>query len=307
MGASAPFSFGFGGRHTICAMGLVKCPLSYSGSKYRLLPRLLPLFPRDCPAFVDLFGGGGTVCMNHKGSGRTVYSEKDAMVCGVVRTLRDSDGEALAEWLKAKADEVGLMRGTPRERAKEANAHGYARLVGEYNASRDPRLLLLIGMYSLNGGIRFNSRGEFNYPLGHDEMNASKLANVKRAHEALQGVEIVQGDAFSFPFGTLPKGSFVYMDPPYRLAEAVYNGGWAEADSDKVMEMADSLNGMGMTFGLSEAFRLNGRDNPALREWALGRGYDVHEFDVRYSNMRHGEHSLPDAECYITNAKAGLW
>lgn len=35
-----------------------KSPFNYIGGKYKLLPQLLPLFPKDAETFVDLFAGG---------------------------------------------------------------------------------------------------------------------------------------------------------------------------------------------------------------------------------------------------------
>ena len=44
-------------------MQLIESPINYMGSKYKLLDRLIPLFPK-AKTFVDLFAGGGSVYMN---------------------------------------------------------------------------------------------------------------------------------------------------------------------------------------------------------------------------------------------------
>ena len=43
-----------------------RSPIRYSGSKYTLLPQLIPLFPdkSEVDYFFDLFGGSGTVSLN---------------------------------------------------------------------------------------------------------------------------------------------------------------------------------------------------------------------------------------------------
>lgn len=43
-------------------MEYVKSPLNYTGGKYKLLPQLLELFPKQVNTFVDLFAGGGGMC-----------------------------------------------------------------------------------------------------------------------------------------------------------------------------------------------------------------------------------------------------
>lgn len=40
-------------------MEYVKSPLNYTGGKYKLLPQLLELFPKQVNTFVDLFAEGG--------------------------------------------------------------------------------------------------------------------------------------------------------------------------------------------------------------------------------------------------------
>lgn len=42
----------------------IKSPLNYVGGKYKLLPQILPLFPKNIDTFVDLFGGGFNVGIN---------------------------------------------------------------------------------------------------------------------------------------------------------------------------------------------------------------------------------------------------
>lgn len=43
---------------------MMKSPLNYIGGKYRLLPQILPLFPKQINTFVDLFAGGLDVSIN---------------------------------------------------------------------------------------------------------------------------------------------------------------------------------------------------------------------------------------------------
>ena len=43
---------------------MIKSPLNYIGGKFRLLPQLLPLLPKDIDTFVDLFAGGLDVALN---------------------------------------------------------------------------------------------------------------------------------------------------------------------------------------------------------------------------------------------------
>lgn len=42
----------------------IKSPLNYTGGKHKLLPQILPLFPKEINTFVDLFTGGCNVAVN---------------------------------------------------------------------------------------------------------------------------------------------------------------------------------------------------------------------------------------------------
>ena len=42
-------------------MKYLESPIFYMGNKYKLLKQLIPLFPKQCDTFLDLFGGSGVV------------------------------------------------------------------------------------------------------------------------------------------------------------------------------------------------------------------------------------------------------
>ena len=53
---------------------MIQSPLNYTGGKYKLLPQILPLFPKDIDVFVDLFCGGCNVGVNVE-SNRVIYND----------------------------------------------------------------------------------------------------------------------------------------------------------------------------------------------------------------------------------------
>ena len=55
---------------------LIQSPLNYTGGKYKLLPQILPLFPKEIDCFVDLFCGGCNVGINID-SKRVIYNDVD--------------------------------------------------------------------------------------------------------------------------------------------------------------------------------------------------------------------------------------
>lgn len=55
---------------------IIQSPLNYTGGKFKLLPQILPLFPKNIDIFVDLFCGGANVGVNVE-SNRTILNDTD--------------------------------------------------------------------------------------------------------------------------------------------------------------------------------------------------------------------------------------
>ena len=53
---------------------VIQSPLNYTGGKFKLLPQILPLFPKNIDIFVDLFCGGANVGVNVK-SNRIILND----------------------------------------------------------------------------------------------------------------------------------------------------------------------------------------------------------------------------------------
>ena len=53
---------------------IIQSPLNYTGGKFKLLPQILPLFPKNIDIFVDLFCGGANVGVNVK-SNKTILND----------------------------------------------------------------------------------------------------------------------------------------------------------------------------------------------------------------------------------------
>ena len=64
----------------------LKNPFNYIGGKYKLLPQILPLFPKKIDKFVDLFGGGGEVSLNVNAK-QVVYNDKCKPLVNIFRNL----------------------------------------------------------------------------------------------------------------------------------------------------------------------------------------------------------------------------
>lgn len=279
-------------------MEYVKSPLNYTGGKYKLLPQLLELFPKQVNTFVDLFAGGGDVSVNVKAE-KVVFNDlmwqvpemlQEFKKIGVEESLRKIDGYISSYDL-----------------SKE-NKEGYLALRELYNKGKsDPLMLYTLICYSFNNQIRFNNKGAYNMPFGKDRSSFNPTLREKFIIfvQRLQSMEIQfsSKDFRELDLDTLGENDFVYCDPPYLITVASYNenGGWGEQAERDLLAKLDTLDKAGVKFGLSNVFESKGKENIILKEWA--KGYTVHYLDHTYSNCSYHkkDKQSKDIEVFITN------
>jgi DNA adenine methylase len=76
--------------------------------------------------------------------------------------------------------------------------------------------LIFLNKTCFNGLFRHNKKGEFNVPFGrYKNPSIYDKENIVKVNKALKDTEIFCGD-FTSSSEYIQKGSFVYLDPPYR-------------------------------------------------------------------------------------------
>ena len=267
---------------------MIQSPLNYTGGKYRLLPQILPLFPKKIGTFVDLFCGGCNVGVN-AACLRVEYNDGSVQLIRLLQTLRATPQKQLLEKIYAIIAQYGLSL---------VSQHGYdyygcdsSRGLGPYNKEKflalraaynqgcaegktgpeQDILLYVILVYAFNNQIRFNSKGEFNLPVGKRDFNAKMEQKLLDFTAKLQEQESVFSccDFRQYDISHLESSDFVYADPPYLITCATYNenGGWGEQDEKDLLAFLDSLHEKGVRFALSNVLRSKGRENAILLEW----------------------------------------
>ena len=267
---------------------MIQSPLNYTGGKYRLLPQILPLFPQKIGTFVDLFCGGCNVGVN-AACLRVEYNDGSVQLIRLLQTLRATPQKQLLEKIYAIIAQYGLSL---------VSQHGYdyygcdsSRGLGPYNKEKflalraaynqgcaegktgpeQDILLYVILVYAFNNQIRFNSKGEFNLPVGKRDFNAKMEQKLLDFTAKLQEQESVFSccDFREYDISPLGSSDFVYADPPYLITCATYNenGGWGEQDEKDLLAFLDSLHEKGVRFALSNVLRSKGRENAILLEW----------------------------------------
>ena len=280
-------------------MEYIKSPLNYTGGKFKLLPQLLDLFPKDINTFVDLFGGGGNVAVNVEAK-HIIYNDIVWHIPEMLQAFRSYGAEKSLEQIDSYIAEYELTK---------ENKEGYLALRERYNSSNpmDPIMLYTLICYAFNWQIRFNSKQEYNMPFGKDRSSFNPALRekfvtfVNRLQEI--DIEFFHNDFRKIKVDRLGSNDFVYCDPPYLITVASYNenGGWGERDEIDLLAKLDAVDKAGGKFALSNVLESGGKENTILKEWA--KKYGVNYLDHTYSNCSYHkkDKESKDVEVLITN------
>ncbi len=205
-------------------MNYIKSPLNYVGGKFKILPQLLPLFPKDRSFFIDLFGGGANVTINIDAE-IIVYNDTLTQVVNFLSYCKINDVERILSQIDMIITKYNLSK---------ENEDGYYRLRYDYNKSITKSIIefYVLVCHSFNNQIRFNKKGEFNLPFGKREFS-QELKNKFVAfvnHLKTKNISFINRDFKKFTIRNMEQNCFVYCDPPYLISNATYNeqDGWNE-------------------------------------------------------------------------------
>ena len=254
-------------------------PLNYIGNKTRVIPDIRKNLPQDIETFIDAFGGGFNVGINIH-SQNVIFNEYNHFVKELIESFWRYDTYSYIIYMKKIIGQFQLRRGE-----KES----YLKVRDYYNSfpegQRDPRLLLVVILYSYQQQIRFNGNHEFNNPIGMRWFNdkiLEKLISFSRRIKQLQ-VKFFCGDYQEMLKHVNDGHTFIYLDPPYMLTNGSYNDGkrgfkgWNRVLEDELFRFLDKLNAEGSRFMLSYVLEHKGKINQNLLDWVNKNGYHIKE------------------------------
>ncbi|GAA0305662.1 hypothetical protein GCM10009128_26290 [Psychrosphaera haliotis] len=279
---------------------LVSSPLNYIGGKFKLLPQILPLFPKEINNFVDMFCGGLNVAANT--NAKNVYANdlNDRMI-GVLQLIKDTPIDELLSNIYLIINRYNLSN---------QNKDGFLKLREDYNNKPSPILLYVLVCYSFNYQFRFNNSLKYNNPFGKDRSQFSETLKKKliKFNERIANRNINLSSLCFQDFIKsldLNDGDMVYCDPPYLITTGSYNDGnrgfkdWTALEEKALYGILDMLNDKGIKFALSNVFEHKGIKNHALIEWA--EKYNITFLNYNYKNSSYNTNRSGSIEVLITN------
>ncbi len=305
---------------------MIQSPLNYTGGKFKLLPQILPLFPKEINTFVDLFCGGGNVGINVT-SKQHVYNDLNQQLIYLYNTMKNLEKDSLFQWIYEIINKYGLSlvakHGYDFYHCESSrglgsfNKPGFLKLRQNFNSQRKNNacdyyyyvMLYVLIVYAFNNQIRFNSNGDFNLPVGKRDFNLKMQNKLSDFVDCLQvqNCKFTSKDFRAFDLSWLGTKDFVYVDPPYLITCASYNeqGGWTEKDECELLAFLNDLNSRQIRFALSNVLRSKGKENNILCAWlnANRDKYTTHHLNFNYANSNYqtSDNGLPTEEVLITN------
>lgn len=277
---------------------LIKSPMNYIGGKHKLLPQILPLFPKDINTFVDLFCGGFNVGVNVEAN-KIIGNDLCKEIIEVYKGIQKEGLENSLNLIKNEISKYNLSK---------TNEEGFKQIRNFYNeGNKEWYIFYAMLTHAFNYQIRFNKKGEYNMPFGRNRsyFNPTLERNFIKFAKAIEEKNIIftNHNFKDLKINLLNKDDFVYLDPPYLITCASYNeqGGWNKEEEYSLLSLCDNLNNNNIKFALSNVLEHKGLKNEILMKWA--NSYKIHYLNYNYNNCNYQDKNKDNKtiEVLITN------
>lgn len=294
---------------------IIRSPLFYVGDKYKLMGQLSALFPQDIDKFIEPFVGGGSVFLNTNAN-KYLANDIDTNIINLHKTLSKFDFDTIFEKLSKMIYDYGLSfsyKGitAPTELKKQYiktyyakyNKKAYENLKSDFNNDKNNMFCLyLLLIYGFNRILRFNSKGDFNLPVGNVDFNSNVYNALKNYTLFMQKNEVIfyNMDYMKFidmiDFGAK---DYVYFDPPYLISSSEYNKLWSIENELRLYKLLDKLDQNGISFGITNLLNHKDCENTILKNWA--KKYIVYSINSNYISFNNNTIKEDSKEIFVTN------
>lgn len=272
-------------------MAINKSPINYSGSKDKLVPQIIKSLPANVDVFVDAMGGAFNVGANISAVEKVVYNEINPFVYGLVNWVINTPKDEIIRSVEKKIAEFNMQK---------SDAKAYKSLRDAYNANPNPLELFVLHMYSFQNMIRFNSKHQFNTPIGVAGYSEDMKQRLKDFSAKAPVVELTNMDYVKIDWSSYPENTVFYFDPPYYITSAAYNDGrrgmkgWGLNEEVELLNILKMIDNMGYKFILSNVIKHKDKEHTLLIDWIHENNFKIRDAGV--SGWRYAKN-----EVLITN------
>ena len=254
---------------------IIKSPLNYTGSKYSIYNEILKIMPKHISSFIDIMGGAFNVGVNVVAE-QVVYNEFLPHTFKIIKLLINTDKQTIINNVEEIINKYNL---------KKADKESYLRLRDDYNKTNDIYKLFVLHMYCFQNQMRFNSKLEFNSPVGNCSYNETLIERIKLFIPKTKDYQLYNLSYENINYMEYDKNSVFYFDPPYFITNATYNDGkrgfvgWNADEETKLLDYITNLHLSGYKFILSNVLYHNDTQNNLLIEWIKTHNFYVKNID----------------------------
>lgn len=183
------------------------------------------------------------------------------------------------------------------------NKEAYLKMREDYNKDKNNILLLyLLLIYGFNHMIRFNSKGDFNLPVGNVDFNNNvytaliNYLNFRKNNEIIFENNDYQKFLDEIEFN---EKDYVFLDPPYLISMSEYNKLWNDKKEIELCNFLDKLDEKGVKFGITNLIYHKGKENETFNNWS--KKYNVYDIDSNYISFNDNTIKKDSKEVFVTN------
>ncbi|MCV3428352.1 DNA adenine methylase [Campylobacter sp. IFREMER_LSEM_CL1904] len=277
--------------------------------------QLKKLFPETINKFIEPFVGGGSVFLNTKAN-EYLVNDIDTNVINLHKTLSKFDIDTLLNELSKIVHNYGLsfsFKGiTVPDNLKRQyiktyyakyNKLAYEKLRKDFNNDKNNILYLYILLiYGFNRIIRFNSKGNFNLPVGNVDFNINVYNALKNYISFMQKnkIHFENNDYINFINKIhFENNDYVYLDPPYLISNSEYNKFCNISNEIALYILLDELNLKNIKFGITNLIHHKGQTNEILKTWS--QKYKIFNINSNYISFNNNTIKTDSKEIFVTN------
>ncbi|NLN64794.1 MAG: DNA adenine methylase [Clostridiaceae bacterium] len=231
---------------------LLKPALKWIGGKTQLLSTIVPLLPDKYNTYCEPFVGGGALLF-HIQPHTAIINDINTEIITAYNVIK-YDVENLIVELKTFKNESDFYYWV---RSWDRDTDAYNNISNIKKAAR----ILYLNKTCFNGLYRVNNQGKYNVPFGkYKNPNIVNEVVLRHISEYFNKCDITILNAdYTKVLESLPRDSFVYLDPPYDPLTKTANftkyssNGFSQDDQIELKEICDELTSGGVKFMLSNS------------------------------------------------------
>jgi DNA adenine methylase len=295
---------------------ILRSPLFYVGDKFKLVSQIKNYFPENIDKFVEPFVGGGSVFLNVEAK-KYYLNDIDKWVFELHSFLQKEAKKPnqffekieteIANYQLSYSYKTDIIPQKLKDKHKKTyfakfNQDAFSKLKQDFNANKSEIIkFYLLLIYGFNRMIRFNSKGDYNIPVGNVDFNKNVVEALKSYFEVVPQKKITfkNLDYVDFlPEINLNANDFVYLDPPYLITFSEYNKLWNETREIELLQVLDNLHAKNIRFAISNVTHYKGKENTIFIEWA--EKYNI--FPIKSNYISYHDNSIKKfQEVLVTN------